>query len=279
MHNPKKYHRPKTLDAALQLASQPGMLAVAGGALTFGALEIPYEAVVDLQDIPELRQIEVRGNSVSIGGAVTLQQVVESPLVPDALKRSITRTLPLNIRHAASVAESLISNEPLREWLAALVAWDVGVEQLLPTGERAVSGIASLLEGAIERTLKSGIMTRLDIPVLSEREAFGMAFVSRTPADSPIVNAAVYVMLDSRGNVETAFVALCGVSLDVVLNLPLSTLSGNPLNEANIASAAKWVMAQVDPVGDYNGSAEYRREMARVTVQRALMDCKNQLGL
>jgi len=47
----------------------------------------------------------------------------------------------------------------------------------------------------------------------------------------------------------------------------------------NIAHAANFVTTFAKPVGDYLGSAEYRRGMARVTVQRALMECKQQLGL
>jgi CO/xanthine dehydrogenase FAD-binding subunit len=115
--------------------------------------------------------------------------------------------------------------------------------------------------------------------VLHEREAFGAAFVARTPADIAIVNAAVYVELDADGKIASAFAALCGASADYIVNLSLETLYSNPLNETNIVSAAQWVMGQVEPVADYRGSAEYRREMARVTVQRALLDCKEQLGL
>lgn len=279
MRNPRQYHRPKTLDEAIQLAKQPGALAIAGGALSFGALGLSYETIVDLQDIAEIKQIERVEDSVSIGGAVTLQQVVESADVPDVLKRALTRILPLNTRNGASVAESLVVKDPPREWLAALVAWDVGVEQMLPTGERVIDGIASLLEGTSQHRLDSGIMTRIDIPLLGKNVAFGTAFVARTPADEPIVNAAAYVMLDEDGNVDFSFVAICGASIDFVVNISLETLCGNPLNEGNIASAAKWVMTQVDPVADYRGSAEYRREMARVTVQRALLECREQLGL
>jgi carbon-monoxide dehydrogenase medium subunit len=279
MHNPRQYYRPTTLDEAIQLASQPGAQAVAGGALSFGALGLSFETVIDLQDIAEIRQIERVGDSISIGGAATLQQVVEYADVPDVLKRALTRTLPLNIRHGASVAESLTIKNPPREWLAALVAWDVGVEQALPNGDRVIDGIANLLEGTSKQTLNSGIITRIDIPVLAENEAFGTAFVARTPADEPIVNAAAYVMLGEGGLSDFPFAAICGASVNVVVNLHLGTLDGNPLNEANIASAAKWVMTQVDPVADYRGSVEYRREMTRVTVQRALLECKEQLGL
>jgi carbon-monoxide dehydrogenase medium subunit len=278
MHNPRRYYRPKTLDEAIKLAGQPGALALSGGALSFGALGLTYDTIVDLQIIAEIRQIERIGDSISIGGAVTLQQVVEAAEVPDVLKRALTRTLPLNTRNGASVAESLTVKDPPREWFAALVAWDVGVEQILPDGKRVIDGVASLLEGTSERRLASGIITRLDIPAPGEHEAIGTAFVARTPADEPIVNAAAYVMFDAEANVESAFAAICGASPGLIVNLSLETLCGNPLNEGNIASAAGWVMTQVDPAADYRGSAEYRREMARVTVQRALLECKEQLS-
>lgn len=279
MHNPRQYYRPKTLDEAIQLANQPGALAIAGGALSFGSLGLSYETVIDLQDIAEIKQIESVGDSISIGGAATLQQVVESADVPDVLKGALTRNLPLNTRNGASVAESLTVKDPPCEWLAALVAWDIGVEQMLPTGDRVIDGMASLLQGTSKQTLNSGIITRLDIPLLGGNEAVGTAFIARTPADEPVVNAAAYVMLDEGGNSDFSFAAICGASVDVVVNFHLGTLDGNPLNEGNIASTAKWVMTQVDPVADYRGSAEYRREMARVTVQRALLECKEQLGV
>jgi CO/xanthine dehydrogenase FAD-binding subunit len=74
------------------------------------------------------------------------------------------------------------------------------------------------------------------------------------------------------------FAAICGASPEPVRMVSLDTLTGNPLDEANIASAVKRIAPQVDPVGDYLGSAEYRQEMARVTVQRALLECMTQLG-
>jgi CO/xanthine dehydrogenase FAD-binding subunit len=241
-------------------------------------LELAYETIIDLQDIVELKKIEPLGNGVSIGGAATLQQVMESPLVPDVLKRSITRTIPLNNRNGITVAESLIANDPLREWFAALVAWDIGVEQILPSGERVMDGIASLLDGTTNQMLKRGIISRLDIPGLDEREAVGAAFVARTPLDMPIVNAAVYVRLDEGGKVETAFAAFGGVSAHIV-NISLDPLYSHSLNDTVIADTARWLMTQVEPPADYLGSAEYRREIARVTVQRALMECVEQLGL
>src|SRR5262245_47531241 len=127
MTNPTSYHRPRTLAEAIELAAHAD-IALAGGALTFGRLDLPYSHVVDLQDVAELKQIERRDDSMVIGAAVMLQEVVDSPEIPAALKRSLTRAIPLNIRNGASVGESLMAQNPPREWLAALAALNAQVE-------------------------------------------------------------------------------------------------------------------------------------------------------
>src|SRR5689334_14063222 len=122
MTHPKIYYRPKTLIEAIERAAQPNSVALAGGALAFGALELPYEAVVDLQDLEELQQIEIVSTTLRIGGAVTLSELVESPIVPFTLKQSLTRAIPPNLRNNTSIGETLmVSNTSvLREWLAML---------------------------------------------------------------------------------------------------------------------------------------------------------------
>lgn len=278
MSNPKTYCRPTSLEEALTLAAEPGAIALAGGALLFGRQELPFETVIDLQNIAALRQITAEENGVSLGAAVTLQELVESDLVILFLKQSLQRALPLNQRNGASIGESLLLQAPPREWLAALVALDVGVTRLLPGGESVTDGIASLIDGSAEHALREGILTGLFVPALHPREAVGAAYVARTPADEPLVNAAAFVQLDADNRVDSAFAAICGASVEPVISLYLDTLAGNPLDEANIASAVKAIAPRVQPVGDYLGSADYRREMARVTVQRALQDCLARLS-
>jgi CO/xanthine dehydrogenase FAD-binding subunit len=54
-------------------------------------------------------------------------------------------------------------------------------------------------------------------------------------------------------------------------------LNGQPLTETTITSAVENSNG-IQPIGDEFGSAEYRAEMARVTLRRALMDCVAQLS-
>jgi carbon-monoxide dehydrogenase medium subunit len=47
-------------------------------------------------------------------------------------------------------------------------------------------------------------------------------------------------------------------------------LRGQPLTEENIRAAAASVKDVVDPLDDYRGSAEYKRDMAEVFTRRAI---------
>lgn len=273
MPNPTSVHRPSSLDDALRYTTESGAVALAGGALLFGQNDLDYETVVDLQGVRELGQINAEPNGVTIGGAVTLQTVADSDLIMPFFKRSLVRSLPLNIRNAASIGESLLAHQPPREWLAALVASDAAVMRAFSDGETATDSVISLIDGSAVHSLREGVITAIFIPALTQRAALGAAFVARTPADEPIVNAATFVQLDANGRVDSAFVAVCGASDAPVVSLYLDTLVGQALDEAGIARAATTGSARVEPVGDYLGSADYRREMTRVIIQRALLDC------
>jgi aerobic carbon-monoxide dehydrogenase medium subunit len=279
MTKPTRYYRPETIDDALRYTAETGGIALAGGALTFGQLLLPYDTLIDLQNVSEMRGIYTTEEGLTIGGTVTLQEVVESPLVMPALKHALTRTLPLNIRNGASVGESLTMVNPPGEWLAALVALDARIRQVGPErDDLRLRPLENFIRYGHQPTYRS-ILTHLYLPVLPKRTALGTAFVARTPADTPIVHAAAWVALDSARNVGKAVTVIGGASALPALKIELTTLAGNPLDEANIASAVKAVAPAVDPVADYRGSVEYRREMARTMTERALLDCMAQLAL
>lgn len=279
MANPQTYLRPTTLDEARQHAARPASIAFAGGALLLAGFDLPYETVIDLQAIPELNRIDVSDSAVTLGGAVRLQQIIDETPLPPVFKRSLTRYLPLNQRNGTSIAESLIVPRPPTEWLAALTAHDVGVEVLDRDGQRTVYQLGERVETGAESTLHSGIITTITIPLLTDREAIGTAFVARTPADDPIVNVAAFVRLDDDSTIATALLAICGASNKPVRLIDLSeALEGDPLDDEPIAAAANLVTAAVEPVADWRGSADYRRAMAGVLTRRALVDAQEHLS-
>jgi len=276
MPNPKHYARPKTLAEALELA-KPGSIALVGGAMTLDSLDVSFEMFVDLQDIPELKQIVSLPKGYRIGSTVTLQQLVELPDLHPVLRRAVIRTIPLNIRNNTSVVESLTKMRPL-EWMAALAALDVGVEQLKFDGTQETHAIAEWLHAWDVGKRRDGIITAVDLTFYEGHEqALGAAFVARTPTDEPIVCAAVYVRLDQAGLIDIFFPIVGGLIANGVQNVAyVMETHGQPLTEATINSILDG-FAFEEIISDYRGSAEYRREMARVCLKRALLECLEQL--
>lgn len=280
MATPKVYHRPTTLAEALQLAVQPGSAALAGGAATFDRLDAAMDIFIDLQVVPELNRIARQEGGWLVGGACRLEQIVGLAGLPETLRRALVRAVPVNLRNGTSAAESLLRPAYFGEWLAALAALDAGIQRALPGGQTETFSITetTLIEGAQGRNLAEGIITGLFIPALTAGEALEAAFVARTPADVPIVSAAAFVWVDGRGLVETAFVALHGVSAAPALNIHLPVLQGRTLDEPSLAAAARLAVEGISPMSDYRGSAAYRAAIASVLARRALEACRESLS-
>jgi CO/xanthine dehydrogenase FAD-binding subunit len=283
MSNPTHYYRPQTLAEAIQRAAQPNSIALDGGALTLGGVLLPFETVVDLQDLVELKRIQVDADGLHIGGSARLQNVVESPDVPDLLKRALTRVLPLNIRCGASVSESLATPRPPCEWLTALTAMQAIVEH---AGNLQSTDESDFWEESVAEFVNllyqhghpyQGVVIQVRVPHLPARTAIGTAFVARTPADKPILNAAVRVTLVEDGTVAETVAVISGASDTRVASLHLNHVPGKPLADADLTTLTNYVEDSVSPVDDYHGSREYRRKMAGVCVRRALEDCRVQL--
>src|SRR3990172_1758467 len=130
------YHRPKALDEALTLLTQPNMLPLGGGTLLSHASS-PLSAtdsveVVDLQSLG-LDSIKQSGNNPStpsagqrldIGATVTLQRLLESEHCPSALRSALKLEAPLNLRNAATVAGTLVSCDGRSTFATVMLALD-----------------------------------------------------------------------------------------------------------------------------------------------------------
>src|SRR5215207_51124 len=123
------YHRPQTLDEALTLLTQPNRIPLGGGTLLAKPTAEPVEAV-DLQALG-LDSIKKSGNNLEIGATVTLQQLLESEHCPGALKSALKLEAPLNLRHAATIAGTLVSCDGRSPFAVVMLVLDAKIEQTI----------------------------------------------------------------------------------------------------------------------------------------------------
>jgi len=126
----KEYYRPQTLDEALSLLVQPDTLPLGGGTLLSKPGPAPIK-VVDLQSLG-LNSLSKKGNYLEVGATVTLQQLLESEYIPEALKTALKLEAPLNLRNAATIAGTLVSADGRSTFTTVLLAIDAKLTIVKP---------------------------------------------------------------------------------------------------------------------------------------------------
>jgi carbon-monoxide dehydrogenase medium subunit len=155
--------------------------------------------------------------------------------------------------------------------VAALLVCDAQVVLYAADGHHEIP-LSGFLPRRAELLAAPALIVEVKAPVPPAGAGVGLAMVARTPADSPIVLAAAALEVEGSRCVR-ARLALGGVAPTAVRLAEVEgMLAGRPLSGELIGAAARQVGDLVDPPGDFRGSAEYRRAMARVLSERALRE-------
>lgn len=243
-----EYYRPKNLAEALALVADPKTKTVfMGGGSTIDRYNTEPFAVLDLQDLG-LNTLQSKGNTLEIGATATLQALYEQSQIQTGLKNAIYREASINLRQVATVAGTLVASDGRSPFTTAMLAIDPSIT-LIPGEERINLGDLLALR---DKNLNSKLITKIAMP-LNVQLAY--QYVARTPADLPIVCAAVARWPSGRTRV-----VLGGTGETPILALDGPESGGEQISAADAYSH----------VGDQWASAEYRQEMAQVLVKRCL---------
>jgi CO/xanthine dehydrogenase FAD-binding subunit len=239
------YHRPQSLDEALTLLAQPNRIPLGGGTLLSKPTTDPVE-VVDLQAL-SLDSINKNGNNLEIGATVTLQQLLESVHCPEALKTALKLEAPLNIRNTATVAGTLVACDGRSTFATALLALDAKIDIRSSSDDSKVSNIGEFLS-----LRPHGLITSIAIP---SNIKLAFDYVSRTPADKPIVCVAMAQWKAGRTRLAAGGLG----------RAPLLAMDGTESEGAETAARNAFHEA-----ADEYGSAEYRMDAAATLAKRCL---------
>jgi CO/xanthine dehydrogenase FAD-binding subunit len=239
------YHRPQSLDEALTLLTQPNRIPLGGGTLLSRPTADPIE-VVDLQAL-SLDSITRSGNGLEIGATVTLQQLLESGQCPEALKSALKLEAPLNIRNSATVAGTLVACDGRSTFATVLLAMDVKLDIRKSKDESQAFNLGEFLP-----LRPRGLITSITLP-LNAKLTFD--YVSRTPADKPIVCLAL-----AQWNSGRTRLAVGGYG-----KAPMLAMDGTEAE--GVETAARNAFHEA---ADEYGSAEYRMDVAATLAKRCL---------
>jgi len=180
-----EYHRPHTLEVALQLLSRanPTTYPLGGGTELSRQTGQDF-AVVDLQGL-RLNTIEKIESQLVLGATVTLQELIDQSDIPENVKQIARLEAGYNLRHMRTIAGSLISADGRSGLLAAFLAldgrltWQPGEEEI---------GIGEWLLFRESLNKRRLLITKISI---SANTILISEFVRRTAADTSILGLVV----------------------------------------------------------------------------------------
>lgn len=241
-----QYHRPHTLEEALLLLANPDTWPLGGGTMLTQKREGTI-SVVDLQALG-LDKLHESGKTIEIGAAAKLQTLFESPSIGNALKTAIKLETPLNLRNMGTVAGTLVTCDGRSPFGTVMLALDAKC-WLASTNETLAISLGDLLALRNE-FLRGKLITKIEIP-LKNKTAFET--VARTPADKPIVCAALTQWPSGRTR----------LTIGGWGQAPKLALDGN--EPGGLQEAARNATYNAS---DEWASAEYRMETAGILVKR-----------
>jgi carbon-monoxide dehydrogenase medium subunit len=281
------YHRPNTLDEAVGLLARHGDQAkvLSGGMSLLPMLKLrlaSFAHLVDIGRIPGLDYIREEGGFLRIG-AMTRQAALERsdlirtqcPVLADAVPLIADPV----VRNRGTIGGNVANGDPGNDQPAIMLALGATLVARGPRGERSIAA-NQFYKGLYETALaRNEILTEIRIPVPPARSGGAYAKLKRKTGDFAVAAAAVQVTLDAKGAVERAGIGLTNAGLTPVEAVDAAKyLAGKMPDEKTIAEAAKLAAAKSSPGADRRGSAEYKREMARVLTGRALRRAVQRAG-
>ena len=273
-----EYHAPQSVDEALTILERYGDEGnvLAGGQSLIPLMKLRFaspRALVDINRIGGLDSIQEDNGFLSIGALVRHKDCERS----DALKGrygvlgdAAPQISDPIVRNLGTVVGSLAHADPQGDWGSALLAAGAQLEVASSGGTRTIP-LDELFQGPFTTSLQPNeIATAVQIPDPGPSAGGTYLKLERKVGDFATVGVAVHLSLDN-GKVGRAGIALTGVGpRNLRATAAEESLAGAALDDDTITGAAQLAAEAAEPRSDHRGSADYKRSVVRVFVERGL---------
>lgn len=270
------YVAPTSVEEALQALAEHGDDAklIAGGQSLLPVLRMRLNApemVIDLGRIDSLRGIREDGDALVIGAMTTHHDVANDALVHEhalLLHKAAREVADAQIRHRGTFGGALVHADPAGDLGAPALALDAEFVIAGPGGTRSVAAtefFVDLFETAVG---DDEILTEVRIPKHTGWGAHYEKFV-RIAHQWPIV--AVGATCQYGDAITRAAVGLTNMGSTPLRAAATEAALVGADGPAQVDAAAQLAAEGTNPPSDLNGSADYRRHLARVLTRRAVL--------
>ena len=276
---PFDYFEPGTVKEAVKLLSTHGEKAqvLAGGIdliprMRKGAIKADY--LINIQNIPELEYIKDGGaKGLKFGAMARLHSLETSKEVQKSypiLYEAVHQITSVQTKYMGTAVGNICVGTPASDVATVLLALDAELMIAGVNGERT-EPMPKFYVDYLRTSLKRGeLVTGVLLP--NPTNGMGTAFLNlvRTHADIAKISVAIAITVE-KDICKEARIAI-GSAAPTIFRATKAeaVLKGQKINSEAITKAAETAAGETKPITDLRSTAEYRKEMARVLVTRAL---------
>lgn len=268
-----QYHAPGSVEETLSLlsefGSQEGRVLAGGQSLVPAmALRLATPAhLIDINGVAELQSISVKENALAIGACVrhSAFERISTPGPLGELLSSVVRHIAhYPIRTRGTFCGSLAHADPASEWCLVAATLDADLVARSKRGTRTIAArdfFTSVMTTALQ---PDELLAEVRLPLLAPGTRFGFYEYSRRAGDFAVAMALVVLGATPRigvGGVEAR-----------PRRIPEAEAA---LARGSLDDAAEAAARAVEPLTDQHYSADYRRDLVRTVVRRALQQASS----
>ena len=272
------FSKPVTLKDAIEFKASNPKCVIVQGATDFGVWcnkrGFEPEAVLSLDGVDGLGELDVVGGELRVGGRVTLSQLESfvHDRVPE-LAQVLDRFGSPQIKNAGTLAGNIANASPIADTLPFLYVTDARLELTGRNGMRTMP-IASFYRGYKSLDLAADeIITRIIIPLPARGETLRLYKVSkRSHLDISSFTAAM-LMRRAGARIDSIRIAYGGVG-PLILRLPRteSFLTGKSFSLGTLEDAGAVAREEITPISDVRGSRDFRLQLAENVLRKFYYD-------
>ena len=277
---PFKYHRPATMDEALNILAEHGSQAkvIAGGQSLAPMMNMRVanpEHLVDINDLSEFNFIRSDDGAIFVGPLARHYQVAQSPLVNSVcplLAYSASTIGHYVIRQRGTLAGSLAHADPAAQIPLVAITLGAKISLLSLKGVREIEANDFFI-GPMTTDIGDGeIISKVAFPVVGDRAGWAFEIFNRRHGDYAIVSIAVHLSLDALGRIGVFEIGISGLG-----GLPLSLTSqmrevatGITPDDAGVEHLVLGIDRLILPEEGQHISSEYKRELCSALAREAI---------
>ena len=282
-----EYYRAGSVAEACQLlAAHPGAKLLAGGHSLIPLLKLRLAApaaVIDIGRIGGLSGISNGGGALRIGALTTHAEIAAAADVKAnaaALAEAASQIGDPAVRNRGTIGGNVAHADPASDLPTVLTALGARFTVSSPDGERSI-GAADFFQGMMATALgDQDILTAIHVPASGAGTGTAYVKFSHPASRYAVIGAAAAVTADG-GTCTGASVVVGGVTpVPARCAAVEQALAGQALSADAIAAAAAAAGSDLGDnlLGDVFASADYRRAVTPVYVQRAITAAAERAG-